>query len=141
MSATGTSATSLVILRGNSGSGKSSTARALRERVGRGLAWVEQDHLRRTLLREHDVPGGVNIGLIDQTVRYALDHGYDAVLDGILYADHYGAMLRRLAADHAGTTTAYYFDLTLATTLQRHATRPAVGDGGAGRPPTLVPTP
>lgn len=35
----------LIVLRGNSGSGKSSVARALRERYGYGLAWVEQDRI------------------------------------------------------------------------------------------------
>jgi len=48
----------LIVLRGNSGSGKSTTARALRERFGRRLAWVEQDYLRRVVLKEHDVPAG-----------------------------------------------------------------------------------
>lgn len=84
MATTGSAGTRLVILRGNSGSGKSSTARELRARLGRGVAWVEQDYLRRTVLREKDAPGGANIGLIDQTVRYALDCGYDVVLEGIL---------------------------------------------------------
>lgn len=41
---TGSPDTRLVVLRGNSGSGKSTTARTLRERLGRGTAWVEQDH-------------------------------------------------------------------------------------------------
>ena len=43
--ATGHAGTRLVVLRGNSGSGKSTTARELRARLGRGVAWVEQDHL------------------------------------------------------------------------------------------------
>jgi predicted kinase len=81
---TGSDRTRLVVLRGNSGSGKSSVARELRARLGRGVAWVEQDCLRRIVLREHDVQHGANIGLIDQTVRYALDKGYDVILDGIL---------------------------------------------------------
>jgi len=34
-----------------------------------------------------------NIGLIDQVTRYALDHGYHVVLDGILDAGHYEPML------------------------------------------------
>jgi adenylate kinase family enzyme len=120
---TGTPATRLVVLRGNSGSGKSTTAKALRERLGRGTAWVEQDHLRRILLRERDVPGGVNIGLIDTTVRYALDHGYDVVLEGILDHGRYGDMLRRLTADHRGTTLHYYFDIPFTETVVRHGTR------------------
>ncbi len=114
----------LVVLRGNSGSGKSSTARELRRRLGRGVAWVEQDNLRRVVLREHDVPDGINIGLIDQTVRYALSHGYDVILEGILAAARYEPMLAGLARDHTGPTAHYYFDIPLEETLRRHATRP-----------------
>jgi hypothetical protein len=84
---------------------------------------VEQDYLRRIVLREHDVEHGANIGLIDQTARYALDNGYDVILDGILFARHYGDMLRGLWTDHAGVTGHYYFDIPLEETLRRHATR------------------
>lgn len=85
---------------------------------------MEQDNLRRIVLREHDVPGGVNIGLIEMTVRYALDNAYDVILDGILYADHYGEMLERLSTDHVGSTGHYYFDVPFAETIRRHQTRP-----------------
>jgi adenylate kinase family enzyme len=121
---TGSEQTRLVILRGASGSGKSSTARAVRERWGRGVAWVEQDYLRRILLREHDVPGGVNIGLIDATVRHCLDAGYHVLLDGILPSDRYSPMLSGLVADHRGRTCCYYFDVSFTETVRRHAGRP-----------------
>jgi hypothetical protein len=124
---TGSPSTRLVVLRGNSGSGKSTTARTLRERLGRGTAWVEQDYVRRILLREYDLPGGVNIGLIDLNVRYALDHGYDVVLEGIMDAGRYGDMLRRLTVDHRGTTLHYYFDIPFAETVVRHSTRDLPG--------------
>lgn len=61
----GTEETRLIVLRGNSASGKSSVAAGLRDRFGRGLAVVGQDNLRRTVLRERDRPGAANIGLID----------------------------------------------------------------------------
>lgn len=127
---TGSPGTRLVVLRGNSGSGKSTTARTLRERLGRGTAWVEQDHLRRILLRERDVPGGVNIGLIDMNVRYALDHGYDVLLEGIMDAGRYGDMLRQLTIDHRGTTLHYYFDIPYSETVVRHWTRPNCDEFG-----------
>lgn len=116
--------TRLVVLRGNSGSGKSTTAQEIRRRIGRGVAWIEQDYLRRILLREHDRPDAPNIGLIDQTTRYALGQGYHVILEGGFYSPHYGAMLRQLIADHAGPTGVYYFQLPLDETLRRHATRP-----------------
>jgi len=64
-------------------------AKALREGCGPEIACISQDLLRRTILKEKDRPGGVNIGLIDQVTRYCLDHGYHAIVDGILYADRY----------------------------------------------------
>ncbi|MER6983252.1 kinase [Streptomyces carpinensis] len=126
----GTEHTRLVVLRGNSASGKSSVAVGLRERFGRGLALVGQDNLRRIVLREQDRPGAANIGLIDLTARYALDAGYHVVVEGILYADHYGAMLARLRADHRGPTHSYYLHVPFEVTLARHATKPIAGDVG-----------
>ena len=55
---TGTSATRLIVLRGNSGSGKSTVAQAVRERYGRGCAPVEQGYPREIVLRELDRDGG-----------------------------------------------------------------------------------
>ncbi|MFD7994862.1 AAA family ATPase [Streptomyces mexicanus] len=124
----GTEETRLVVLRGNSASGKSSVAAGLRERFGRGLALVGQDNLRRIVLRERDRPGAANIGLIDLTARYALDAGYHVVVEGILYADHYGDMLARLRADHRGQTHGYYLDVPFEETLARHATKPIADD-------------
>lgn len=126
----GTAETRLVLLRGNSASGKSSIASGLRERFGRGLALVGQDNLRRTVLRERDRPGAANIGLIDAVARYSLDAGYHVVLEGILYADHYGPMLQRLLEDHRGRTHCYYLDIDFAETVRRHATKPQADEYG-----------
>jgi hypothetical protein len=110
-------------LRGNSASGKSSVAAGVRERYGRGIAIVGQDNLRRTVLREHDKPKAANIGLIGLTARYALDHGFHVIVEGILYASHYGDMLTALCADHRGATRLYYLHVPFAETLRRHATK------------------
>lgn len=141
----GTEETRLIVLRGNSASGKSSVAAGLRERFGRGLALVAQDNLRRVVLRERDRPGAANIGLIDLTARYALDAGYHVVVEGILYADRYGDMLARLRDDHRGPTHAYYLDVPFDETLARHATKPIAADVDEGqlrewyRPRDLLP--
>jgi hypothetical protein len=111
-------------LRGNSASGKSSVAAGVRQRYGRGIAIVGQDNLRRIVLREHDKPNAANIGLIDLTARYALDYGFHVIVEGILYAAHYGEMLTALCADHLGTTRRYYLQVPFEETLRRHATKP-----------------
>ncbi|WP_369243157.1 AAA family ATPase [Streptomyces sp. R21] len=124
----GTEETRLVMVRGNSASGKSSVATGLSDRFGRGLALVSQDNLRRIVLRERDRPGAANIGLIDLTARYALDAGFHVVLEGILYADRYGDMLAQLRDDHRGLTHGYYLDVPFGETLARHATKPIADD-------------
>ena len=123
MAQTGTATTRLVVLRGNSGSGKSTVATLLRDRIGRGVAWVEQDYIRRILLREHDRPDATNIGLLGHTVRYALDAGYHVILEGILNSGRYAAMLTELTADHRGTTGHYYLDVPFEETVRRHSFR------------------
>ncbi|MFI6090741.1 AAA family ATPase [Streptomyces sp. NPDC051218] len=120
----GTEETRLIVLRGNSASGKSSVAAGLREKYGRNLALVGQDNLRRTVLRERDLPGAANIGLIGSVASYALDAGFHTVVEGILYADRYGEMLQELVRAHIGITRCYYLDVALEETLIRHATKP-----------------
>jgi hypothetical protein len=119
-----------VVLRGNSASGKSSVAAGVRERYGRGIAVVGQDVLRREVLRERDIPGGANVGLIDLTVRYALEHGYHVVLEGILCVAHYGDMLAGLLAGHPRRSHCFYLDVPFGQTLERHATRPISAEVG-----------
>jgi hypothetical protein len=120
----------LVLIRGNSASGKSAVAAEIRARYGRGLAIVSQDNLRRVVLREHDLPGGANIGLINLTARHAISHGFHTIVEGILRADHYGAMLAALIADHASQCHAYYLDVPFEETLRRHSTKPQANDYG-----------
>jgi hypothetical protein len=124
------SSTRLIVIRGNSASGKSAVAAELRRRYGHGLAIVGQDILRRQVLREHDVPGGANIDLIDLTARFALDRGFHVIVEGILYCDRYGQMLTALMADHVGRARAYYLDVPWAETLLRHASKPEAAEYG-----------
>ncbi|WP_430782771.1 AAA family ATPase [Actinoplanes sp. G11-F43] len=115
--------TVLVIIRGNSGSGKTTTAREVRRRYGRGCALIEQDHLRRVILREHGGNGddAVAPGFIVATVRAALDAGYHVVLEGILHTGQYGEPLRRLAGDTAAAC--FYMDVSFDETVRRHFRR------------------
>ncbi|MEU1683958.1 kinase [Micromonospora sp. NPDC005707] len=125
---TGSPDTILVCVRGNSGSGKSSIGRELRRRYGRGCALVEQDYLRRILLRERDLLGGAAPALIGQTVRFGLDHGYHVVLEGIMHTSRYRSMLTSLRDGHRGRSLFCYLDVSLPETLRRHLTRPQAGE-------------
>ena len=114
----------LIVLRGNSAAGKSALALELQRVLGPGTANVGQDHFRRVVLREHDVPDGDNISFIADAVTSCLRLGYTTILEGILYSPHYGAMLRTLLADHAGPAHVFYLDVPLDETLRRHELKP-----------------
>ena len=131
MGIVGAPETVLVMIRGNSASGKTSLAHAVRRQTGRGVAIVSQDVVRRDILWEHETPTGVNIGLMHQMTRYALDHGYHVILEGILKAHAYGDMLADLIRDHRGRTSCFYMDIPWEETLRRHATKPQAAEYGA----------
>lgn len=116
----------LIILRGNSGSGKSSTARLVRDTVHdyehRKVALVEQDYLRRTILKEKETAGTHNVTLIEHTTQHILSHGYDVVLEGIFVTKRYRDMLTALLQQNTDSYV-YYFDISLEETLRRHLTK------------------
>jgi AAA domain len=125
----GSSATTLILIRGNSGSGKSTVAGRIRAQRD-GVAIIGQDYLRRVVLKDKDRPGAANIGLIDLVTRYALDAGYTTVLEGILSTAHYGDMLARLLGEHIGRSFCYYMDVPFEETVRRHATKPNAHEFG-----------
>lgn len=125
MAAVGSPETRLIILRGDSGSGKTTTALALRERLTGATALVHQDAIRREMLapsgRERSTDAAA---IIDAIARTALDRGRTVVLDGIFNLRDYADPFERLWRDHLGRTLVYTFDVGLDETLRRHAGRP-----------------
>ncbi len=119
----------LVVLRGNSGSGKSTVAKALRDQGKTKIAIVEQDYLRRFILKEKENEGADNISLIQQTVEFALSRGYNVILEGILYFPRYGEMLKNLV-ERCPNNYFYYFDVSFDETLKRHTTKPNAHEFG-----------
>jgi predicted kinase len=117
----------LLVLRGNSGSGKSTTAKLLRETAIRKgskkkIALIEQDYLRRIVLKERESEGTDNIDLIFQTVSFALERGYIVILEGILYSERYKNMLSSLN-NLSSKNHYFYFNVTLEETLRRHQSK------------------
>lgn len=119
----GTTDSRLIIIRGNSGSGKTLLAHAIRKARPRGVAIISHDVLRREILHVRDHPESLSVGYIDLSARFALNHGLHVVVEGILHSESYGEMLTRLVEDHRGVSRCYRYDLDLAETLRRHRTK------------------
>lgn len=114
----------LVVIRGNSGSGKSSVAADLQTANKGRIARIGQDAMRRDLLKAPDTPGTLAVDLIDDTARWCLARHLDVIIEGILNARVYGDMLRGLATAHSGYFAAYYLDIPFEETVRRHMTKP-----------------
>lgn len=116
--------TTLIVLRGPSGSGKTTVAKAVRDALNEPIALIEQDYLRRTVLKEKDIPYGANIDLMKSVVLFTLSRGYHVILEGILDAGRYGDMLKELVTTHPHPNLFYYFDISFEETLRRHQQKP-----------------
>lgn len=112
----------LIIIRGNSGSGKSTVAKLVRDGLAGKVAFVEQDYIRRVILREKERGSIDNIVLIKQTVQFALKQNYIVILEGILNMSRYGDMLKEVRC-FADKNYSYYIDVSLEETLARHKTK------------------
>lgn len=122
--------TKLIVLRGPSGSGKSSAALAIRNTQIKPMALIQQDYLRRILLKEKDILNGLNIQLIQQTTLFALDHGYNVIMEGIFDKSRYSQMFEELLKVHPDNNYFFYFDVSLKETLKRHQSKPNKGEFG-----------
>ena len=121
----------LIVLRGNSGSGKTTTAKLLQEKLGRKTMLLSKDTLRREVLRAKDHtnhPGGQ---LMQMMTRFGWEHGYDTVIvEGIWTEKKYGDELRQIISE-SDESYVYYFDLSFEETLRRHDTKQNKHEFGA----------
>lgn len=114
----------LIIIRGNSGSGKSTVARIVRERLGENTMLIPQDVVRREMLYVKDRTGNPAINLISKIALHGKEVGYNVVLEGILSKELYEDMLMNLLAEYSDNTYVFYMDVSFEETLRRHDTKP-----------------
>lgn len=119
----------IVILRGNSGSGKTTVAKALQRKFGRGTLLVSQDCLRREMLWVKDGEGNKAISLLTAMMEYGYENCETVILEGILEADVYRELFLHIQNRFSGIY-AYYYDLPFSETLKRHRTKPNCNDFG-----------
>jgi predicted kinase len=117
----------LIVIRGASGSGKSTVAAELQRQLGWPAAVLGQDHFRRAVYNErHDsgtADGMEHAALLEVAATHCLAAGHDVVLEGILQSERYATMLERIATS-ASDARFYAFDLPFEETTRRHAGRP-----------------
>ena len=120
----------LIILRGNSGSGKTTVSRELQGMFGRNTMLISQDVVRREILNVSDGIDTLALPLLKELLKYGSEHSEIVILEGIMVANWYKTLFE-LANDLYGSDIfAYYFDIPFEETLARHQTRPKHNEFG-----------
>lgn len=114
----------LVIIRGNSGSGKTTVAKALQHRLGHHVLLLSQDMVRREILRVKDGPDCLALPLMQQLLFYGYQHCAFTIVEGIFRSAWYVPFFRSAQAWFQDQIFAYYYDLPFAETLRRRQTKP-----------------
>lgn len=115
--------TKLIILRGPSASGKSTVASRLRDCLDNPIALLDFDIFRNTFLGKAGDYYPLASKMLMQTAATALENGYDVIIDGFYRMDSYPDLLPELLKMHPHNNSMFYFDVSLETTIQRHAIR------------------
>ena len=117
----------LIILRGNSGSGKTTVAKALQEKFGRNTMLISHDMVRMDILHAKDAEA---LPLIIQLLKYGRHNSDITILEGILPIEVYMPLFETAVKEYGEDIFAFYYDLPFEETLRRHATKPNRADFG-----------
>lgn len=120
----------LIILRGNSGSGKTSAAKALQRKLGRNTLVISQDTVRREMLWARDGEGTKALPLLIHLLKYGRQNSEVTILEGILYSDCYRPLFEAAKEEFGSNIFAYYYDLPFEETLLRHSAKKEKFDFG-----------
>lgn len=120
----------LIVIRGNSGSGKTSLAKALQQKLGYNNMLISQDVIRRDMLRVKDGPDTKALPLMKELLLYGKNNCENVILEGILNASWYQPLFELAMYEFKGKIFAYYYDIPFDETLARHHTKPNRSDFG-----------
>ena len=113
----------IIILRGNSGSGKTTVARALQKKFGYNTMMISQDEIRRNILWVKDGVDTKALPLMIELLKYGYEHCDVVILEGIMYDEWYSPLFKLTNELYGLNVYAYYFDIPFEETVRRHNMR------------------
>lgn len=113
----------LIILRGNSGSGKTTVAKELQKKFGYNTMLISQDEIRRNILWVKDGIDTKALPLMIELLKYGYEHSDIVILEGIMYEEWYNPLFEVANELYDSNVYSYYFDIPFEETIKRHQTR------------------
>ena len=113
----------LIILRGNSGSGKTTIGKELQRKIGSNTLLISQDVIRREMVMVKDCPDNMALPMLKELLIYGRNHCKTVILEGILVGEWYRSLFEQAKELYGSNIYAYYFDIPFEETIKRHKTR------------------
>ena len=125
----------LIILRGNSGSGKTTVAKELQKKFGYNTMLISQDEIRRNILWVKDGIDTKALPLMIELLKYGYEHSDIVILEGIMYEEWYNPLFKVANELYGSNVYSYYFDIPFEETIRqgvkaKNLVRNICADGG-----------
>lgn len=120
----------LIIFRGNSGSGKTTVAKELQKLFGSNTMLISQDVIRRDMLYVRDGENTLAIPLLTELLKYGNANCDVVIMEGILNSAWYRPLFEAVVKIYESNVFSYYFDISFEETVKRHNSRPQRSEFG-----------
>ncbi|AUJ29683.1 MAG: zeta toxin family protein [Liquorilactobacillus hordei] len=111
----------LIIIRGNSGSGKTYLAKKVQNYYGTKRSFlIQQDIIRRDILHSDDHVGNISIELMTKMIEFGKQNYEITILEGILRKDVYSEMIEEAVNEFEGRALVFYLDISFEQTIKNN---------------------
>ncbi|KRL06172.1 zeta toxin family protein [Liquorilactobacillus hordei] len=111
----------LIIIRGNSGSGKTYLAKKVQNYYGTKRSFlIQQDIIRRDILHSDDHVGNISIELMTKMIEFGKQNYEITILEGILRKDVYSEMIEEAVNEFEERSLVFYLDLSFEQTVKNN---------------------
>lgn len=121
----------LIIIRGPSGSGKSSVSKALLKTCEKPTLLIHEDEIRFMFNNWKQPDHAASKELAVASILSGLKSGYDVIYEGISNVKTYDKYFQQIFKKHPTENYFFYLDVSFEESLRRHETRPEKSEFGA----------
>ncbi|WP_125763029.1 AAA family ATPase [Companilactobacillus hulinensis] len=113
----------LILLRGNSGSGKTTTAEHLKDELPENVLYINQDNVRMQMISKTTSKDTYSISLMNSMVHWGFENVDYIIVEGILKKSVYQDLLKSWKHIMDEKMLTYYIDVSFDETYRRNLTK------------------